>query len=73
MPRPTDSVSMLTVLGPDKKPVPLVSVEFRGDAIPMAEKVERGTFSRKGPYGMFFQTDSQWLARRRPSQEAESV
>jgi beta-lactamase regulating signal transducer with metallopeptidase domain/uncharacterized GH25 family protein len=48
----------LTVLGPDKKPVPRASVEIRGSVSPTAEHIQRGTFIKKGEYGVFFLTDA---------------
>jgi beta-lactamase regulating signal transducer with metallopeptidase domain len=48
----------LTVLGPDKKPVPRASVQVRGDVLPAKKDIRQGTFEKPGPYGVFLRTDA---------------
>lgn len=49
----------LLVVGPAGKPVPEALVELRGDPLPTAEQIQRGTFVRKSRYGTFVKADAQ--------------
>jgi protocatechuate 3,4-dioxygenase beta subunit len=48
----------LTILGPDKQPVPRCAVEVRSDVLPTAASVQRGTFTKKSGNGAFLQADA---------------
>ncbi|MEO2013789.1 MAG: M56 family metallopeptidase [Fuerstiella sp.] len=47
----------LFVVGPDGKPVPNASVEFRAAPKVSEQQIQRGLFERAGSYGTFFRTD----------------
>jgi uncharacterized GH25 family protein len=49
----------LLVVGPDGKPVPGARIELRGDQLPTAEQIRRGTFDRKHAYGTVAKADAE--------------
>ncbi|MGE5191977.1 MAG: M56 family metallopeptidase, partial [Deltaproteobacteria bacterium] len=49
----------LHVAGPDGKPVPGALVQFRGEPLPTAEQIQRGTFVRKAAYATFVKADAE--------------
>jgi hypothetical protein len=65
----------LHVIGLDGKPVPSANVELRTRPILTAEQIERGTFVKSGPDGVFTTTDAegQLVARIEPKPESLGV
>jgi Carboxypeptidase regulatory-like domain len=63
----------LAVVGPDSKPIPNASIDFRTSPAPTAEQVAIGKFSKKANYGSLVTTDESGVLKVNLSQPPKQL